>query len=386
MSSKCVVWNGPKIECLNICNGETVTDVVYAIAQQVCENSSNLDLSTVDLTCLIDNTPPANKSLKTILQLILENQCTLKQLIDAIDSSGSVDVELNLNLRCIKKFDEFNNEIPQNLNQVLQSLVNEVCIHKDKITVLEATVTDLQDQIDGLPPVDPYTEPNVTICQSGTPKRLSVAVPIVAQDVCDYKDLIGQVDDVQKALAKQCDGLNSLLSSTVGWNNTPTNLAQTVNNMWMALCNILTRVKAIEATCCAPGCDRIKLGFLATIGDGVVDLAFTGGAGTVIPTGFVDCGTILTLIDKNGIESTPDISTTPITQNGTIEGIDISMLANGLVTVSMKTKFCLLDDKGDTIMVCQDCMSQTFNNTNGCCVITNTGAPQTIIYKVTITT
>ena len=385
LSSKCVVWNGPKIECLNICNGETVTDVIYAIAQKVCENSSDLDLSTIDLTCLIDNTPPQDKSLKTILQLVLDNQCTLKQLIDSIDSSGSLDVQLNLNLRCIKKFDEFNNEIPQDLNQVLQSLINEVCIHKDKITVLEGTVEDLQNQIDNLPPVDPYTEPNITICQAGTPKQLSIAVPIVAKDICDYKDLIGQTEDVQNALSRQCEGLNTALGSTIGWNNTPGNLAQTVNNMWIALCNILTRVKAIETTCCAPGCDRIKLGFIATVGDNVVDFAFTGGAGTRIPSGFVDCGSVITLVDKNGIAFTPDITATPITQDGTIENIDISSLANGLITVNIKTKFCLLDANDDVILVCQDCVNLSFNNTNGCCVITNTGDAQTIIYKVSIT-
>ena len=386
LSSKCVVWNGPKIECLDICSGDTVSEVIYAIAQKVCDIATATDLSTLDLACLIDlcESCPQEKSLKTILQLLLDNQCKLKDLIDDIDGSATADVELNLNLKCIKKFDEFENEIPQNLNQVLQSLVNEVCTHKDKISVLESTVDDLQDQIDNLPPPDTYTEPNITICQAGTPKKLSVAVPLVAQGICDYKDVIGQIEDVQNALSRQCEGLNTLLASTIGWNTTPVNLSQTVNNIWLALCNISTRVRAIEATCCAPSCDRIKLGFIAIIGDGVVSLLFTGGAGTLIPSGFVDCGSIITFIDKDGIEFSPSIIDTPIEQEGTLEDLSIAGLAMGTIKVNIKTKFCLLDNSGAVIMTCQDCFNGEFENTNGCCVITNTGSAQTIIYKTII--
>lgn len=386
LSTKCVVWNGPRIECLNICNGDTLTDAVYTIATKVCEIAGDLDLSTVDLTCLIDQTPVTDKSLKNILEVILDNQCTLKDLIDAIDGSGSTGVELNLNLRCLKKFDEFDNEIPQDLNQTLQSIVNEVCTQKDKIAVLENTVQDLQDQIDNLPPADTYTEPNITICQSGTPKQLSVAVPIIAKDICDYKDIVGAVEDVQNALSRQCELISASVKSTVGWNNTPGNLAQSVNNIWMTLCDINNRLKAIETTCCGPSCDRIKLGFIATVGDGVVDFAFTSGAGTLIPSGFVDCGSVITLVDKNGVEFSPNITSTPITQEGIIEDINISGLAAGLIKVSIKTKFCLLDENDSVIMTCQDCVSLEFNNTNGCCVITNTSTePNTIIYKLNVT-
>jgi hypothetical protein len=36
ISSNCVIWQGPDIPCINICNGATVSDVVAMLAQEVC--------------------------------------------------------------------------------------------------------------------------------------------------------------------------------------------------------------------------------------------------------------------------------------------------------------------------------------------------------------
>lgn len=388
VSAKCVTWNGPKIACLDICTGDSVSDVIHKIASKVCNIADNQNLDNLDLSCLIDlcQSCPQDKNLATILQLLLDNQCSLKELIDNINPTNSVNVELNLNLKCLKKYDAFENEIPQDLNQVLQSLIDQVCIDKNKVTVLEGTVVDLQNQIDDLSNVDPYEESSVTTCLNTTPKKLSIVVPTIASEICNYKDLVGQISEIQDAISRQCEGLNTRLSSRIGWINNPTSLSESVNNMWIALCDIDNRVKAIEQTCCAPSCDKIKLGFLATVSDnGTVDLLFSGGAGTLIPSGFVDCGSVITLTDKNGISVIPNITNMPITQDGVIEGINISSLATGLIKVNIKTKFCLLDENGKTIMTCQDCVNLQFNNTNGCCVITNTSTEsQTIIYKITI--
>lgn len=384
-SSKCVVWNGPAIPCLEICSGDNLSEAVYAIATKVCEINSSLDLSTVDLTCLIDHTAPENKSVRTILQLLLDNQCSLKQLIDDF-TPGEATITLNLNLKCLKKFDEFENEIPQNLNQVLQSLVNQACTNKDGITNLNNITTDLQDQIDNLPIPAPYVEPSITTCITGIAKKTSVAVPLIAQDLCDYKSIVGTDVDITDALGKQCKDLNITLGSTLGWDNNPQSMADSLGNLWIAYCNLLNRVKVIERSCCGPTCSKIKLGFVVTFNDdGTVDFDFTAGAGTFIPDGFTDCGSVITLTDRNGITFTP--SNTVISQEGTVAGVNISSLAQGPIQVGIKTKFCLADAGGKTILTCQDCINLEFMNTNGCCVLTNTGSTaQSIIYETIITT
>lgn len=387
-SSDCITWNGPDISALGIEHGMSVTEVEHLLACKVLEISEGLDVSSIDLSCLIDqsNVSADNKNVKLVLQLLLDNQCSLKELIDSIDGSGSGDVSLNLNLRCLKKFDDFDNEIPQDLNQTLQSIVNQVCTNKDDITGIKADINNLQDQIDNLPdPPAPYTEPVISTC-SATSKPLSQAVVLLGNDFCNYKTSIGTPSQIQGALAQQCENLNNSLGSEIGWNIAPQNLAQSFSNLWIAYCNLLNRVAAIEQTCCAPSCDKIKIGFNPEFDeDGNVVLNFTSGAGTAIPSGFVDCGTTLNVIDKNGVSV--QFFNLNITQGGFTEALNIGALAPGTLSFSFKTKFCLKDDAGAVIMTCQDCIAQDVEYSgSGCCGVTNTSSGDvTIVYTVDIT-
>ena len=36
ISSNCVIWQGPDIECINLCKWDSVSDVVYKLAQELC--------------------------------------------------------------------------------------------------------------------------------------------------------------------------------------------------------------------------------------------------------------------------------------------------------------------------------------------------------------
>lgn len=73
VSSNCVIWNGPDIECINLCKGDTVTEVVYKLATELCKvmdvfNVSNYDLSCLDLPC-----PP--KTFEELIQATITAIC-----------------------------------------------------------------------------------------------------------------------------------------------------------------------------------------------------------------------------------------------------------------------------------------------------------------------
>ena len=379
LSSKCITWNGPSIPCIEVCNGDELTEVIWAIADKVCTIAGDIDMSTMDLSCLLDlcNGCPQEKTLQTVIQLLLDNQCKLKDLIDEINVNPTQDVELNLNLKCIKKFDEFGNEIPQNLNQTLQSIINELCDHADDITTLQNTVIDLQNQIDNIDVNPTIDEPVITTCLTG-PNPVSETVISVTEDYCEYKGVVGSELDIQSAMSQQCANLNSALSSTAGWIISPENLAQTVNNLWIAYCNLLDRVKSIEDTCCAVNCDSVKIGFITTFNDNqTVTLSFTPGSGSMIPAGFVDCGSELTITNQNNVTFTVPIV---IAQNGDSDDIDVSMFTTGdMLTFSLKAKLC-----SDTLN-CEKCYGKVVKYISGCCEITNiSDEPITITYQTTI--
>ena len=57
ISSNCVVWQGPDITCIDLCTGDTITDVTHKLATKVCKLitdgvTSNPSLTGLDLTCL----------------------------------------------------------------------------------------------------------------------------------------------------------------------------------------------------------------------------------------------------------------------------------------------------------------------------------------------
>lgn len=382
LSSGCITWNGPNIPCLGICTGDCLTKVVHLLASKFCIIYDGLDLTALDLSCLVANPTVGDddRTIKYILELILDNQCTLKELIDAIDGSSSSDVTLTLNMRCLKIFDDFGNEIPQNLNATLQSLVNKVCADADRISAVEADIVNIQDQIDALPSPITYVEPSIVTCIDGVTRRTSLTVPIVATAVCAIRTDLGSTIDVQEATARQCAGLGSSLGSISGWKSSPANLAQSFNNLWIAYCNLQQRVTEIETTCCAPSCDSIKVGFLTTFDGTTVVLSFTTGAGTTIPTGYTDCGSTLTISNDSGHEFTVDI---PLAQGYVTDPIDLSTFTVGEeLTFGFNVKLC-----SDSVN-CDKCVTKKVKYvSSGCCVITNQGSEDiTITYRTPITT
>ena len=35
-SSSCIIWNGPRIECIDQCQNDSIEDVIYRLGQIVC--------------------------------------------------------------------------------------------------------------------------------------------------------------------------------------------------------------------------------------------------------------------------------------------------------------------------------------------------------------
>lgn len=382
-TSTCTTWTGQSIPALGIVSGQTMTDTVYRIACQVVETAKGLDLGDMDLSCLLDKTPilPENKNVKLILQLLLDNQCTLKTLIDQAGSSSSNTPDIVVNMKCLKIFDAFGNELPQDLNQSLQSIINQVCTSVGDISTLKTTAQSLQDQIDNIPTPTPYTEPLIVTCITPTAKGVSAQLSLVAQDYCNYKNVVGQIVDAQQAVARQPQGLNTQLGTTDGWILNPQNLSQSDNNQWLTISNLLSRIANIENNCCKATCKDIKLSMLVAVNtDGdAISITFSTFLGTSIPSGFIDTGdSVLTITDKNNnfaqypILASEDAKQGPFSFNG--------LDTTGVLTASVSASL------SSGTLTCQKCVSKLFTPGSACpvCLITGTGTTgiTTIVYKV----
>lgn len=366
---QCIQWNLNDIPSLGIVNGDYLDAIIYAIANKLCELADPLDLASLSLQCLVDklgNTDPVPRTIQNVLQLLIDNECTLKDLIDnlqlQIDTINTTN--LILNLKCLAEFDAFGNPLPYTLQSVLQRLITELCTMKDEVIRLGQVVIDLQNQINNIP-TTVYTLPVVSTCISAS-RPLDLSSRDIATSLCNLRNATGTEVQLQTAMAFQCSNFNAQFGNITGWNLAPVNLAQSYANMEIAVCDMLNRLVIMETTCCGPTCDKIKIGFGIEFDTDLkeITLNFTSGAGTVIPFGFYDCGSEISIHDEFGTYTYP--ASTVITQNGSITGINYSGLSGSIFTVSIKTKFCLKDREGNLILTCQDCISKVFDQTTKC--------------------
>ena len=74
VSSNCVVWQGPDIPCINLCSGDTITDVVYKLATELCKLIDMFDLQNYDLTCL-NLGCPTPENFKDLINILIQKIC-----------------------------------------------------------------------------------------------------------------------------------------------------------------------------------------------------------------------------------------------------------------------------------------------------------------------
>lgn len=380
--SSCSTWTGPNIPCLNICTGDSLDDVIFSIAEFVCLNSGKEDLSTLSLQCLVDKlgiTVPTKNTQLSILQILIDNDCKLYDLIKLVEGKiKDPDILLNLDLKCLVTADIFGNVPMVNQLQLDQLLINSVCLLRAEVNVIKLQIINIQDQIDNLN-LTPYTEPLLSSCLYSN-KPVSQAVQILSTDYCGYKPKVGTISQINSAIGKQSSNISSLFALDPNFIQNPSNGADMDGNQWIAIDNLLQRLKVIETTCCAPGCDKIKIGFTYSYDYDTreLTLSFTSGAGTFIPAGFVDCGSEFTFKDCDGNIILTSLQ--PIVYNGDL----IFILPQGVcldkLTVGIKTKFCLKDSDGNVILTCQDCLSKEISIQSECCTLCNNDDEDILIF------
>lgn len=382
LSNECVIWQGGDVPVLGIYNGDALSTSEFIIATKILELFGDIDMSKIDMHCLQETAAQQCKdtSLKAIIQVLFDNQCSLVDLINSINAQPAT-VSININLRCLNKFDDFGNVIPQDLNQSLQSIVNQVCTNVTSITSLQAAVQGLQKQIDAIPtqPTVP-PEPTITTCLTPALRPVSQTVPLVAQAFCDFQTAFGNASDASIAISQQCQNLNTTFAGVQGWLNSVNNLAQSFNNLWILSCNLNTRLTVIETNCCKLTCKDIEIGFnvqVDTNGTGVF-LKFTSGAGTDIPSGFVDAGSSVTFTDKNNQFITYPLV---ISNNATQGDFDLTGLdLTDPITISVTA---ILATDG---LTCEKCITKLYtigNNTCPVCQVTASGTTGTVTIAYT---
>lgn len=184
ISTACVIWQGPDIPCIELCAGDAIDEVVFKLATYLCGLSKDIfDINNVNFTCIIPSDATRDdipNNLEELIQLMINYSCTINGSTPALRISGSSSyTEPILALPADLAYYDDNGDYITVLEQskyskfIASKLVEIITLlntTKTKSDNNETNLTSLQVQVEGLSPSGTNDIYVVSQCaSSGTP-------------------------------------------------------------------------------------------------------------------------------------------------------------------------------------------------------------------------
>lgn len=295
VTTKCVVWDGPDITCLDgttLCKGQNVETTLYTLATKLCEIYTALSLEDIN-TCINninDGTSVSigpTSSIKEVFSAIIKKLCTLDGRVQTLEDTPCLE-QVAVVPECLRvKAVNYPSYNPVTFTLPLQYyaelVANSVCGLLIDIQLLQSDAASINQQIDDLwialnsctnsQPVGvlPTCTYNYNLNPSGAPVSVQTAYSWLEADYCTLRGVLGSNTDLADAINRQCANLanedalstSGTMSSISGWVANPTTVADTITNMWLTVCDMRTSLEYIVNTCCFSMCDYLALGWWA---------------------------------------------------------------------------------------------------------------------------
>lgn len=343
-SSNCVIWQGPDISCINLCTGDSISDVVAKIAEKLCalpENcasSTDIDISGINLlNCVFEGSPnPTN--IAEVAERIITYVCTLPT------SSGTTYTPPTFTLcqELEDAYGTYNNgdtaPASLELDDFANYLATVICAHITTITTIEGDIsaiistgtssswdnlTSLTSRVAILENATSLTNmtPNSCLDIGTASTAISTVVGELTTQFCSFRSKVGSAASITNAINAQCfSGFSQRLSgsgtygSDTDWNGNVTTLSEAVQNLWVVVCDMYNAVANIQTNCCPGGCDAITYAYTSTLiraSTGLPQDIVLDFSGSTVPGAFLDCTstpTQVTITDGLGVSTSSTFS------------------------------------------------------------------------------
>lgn len=393
ISSNCVIWQGPDIECIKLCKGDTVSDVVYKLATELCTLMDMTSLTSYDLTCL--NVPKCDPdNFQGLIQLLINKICELLNNQSSGSGNrfagGSSDTIVPI-AECFYYKTELGDTVTtMPVSDYARAIGNKVCDlvaqiltineilanHEERITTLENTPAPVV--------VIPQVTPTCVSASIATP--METVLSAVEQQFCQLRNATGMPTQLYNSISAECVNLSNqkalgvsggIMATYPGWVISPSNVADTLTNMWITLCDLRSAVQYIKETCCPGGCDGISVTLTATFDGTNLKLYFVGA----VPSGFTDCdgtGNLFNITDDGGNVVSQRVNIT--TYMNAPGGYAINLTGSALNLASnftIKTDACFTNVSTGT--TCQFCIEYLLENNASCPTLVLTTTTDTAV-------
>jgi hypothetical protein len=266
-SSNCVIWQGPDLDCIKLCKGDTISDVIASLATELCTVMDQLSITNYDLSCfeLVGCKP---ETYQELLQFLIEQIC----LAQGLSTTGtSTDGKTNDTLITVAPCFIVNGITVMTLTDYVIAIGLRICSIIDQIALINNTLSELTIRVGNLENavIPTYTLPSITVdCTlqdsplvgAGTPAEpyqtidriLSILINDDTYGYCALRTATGLPVKLISSVLSQCITNGDLQLSTKAawstnpaWEQTPTTVADTINNIWLAICDIYKYLKNI---------------------------------------------------------------------------------------------------------------------------------------------
>ena len=353
ISSNCVIWQGPDISCIDLCTGDTISEVTKKIGDKVCQIitdgvTANPSLTGLDLTCL--NIPGITPTtLVPVLQAMVTQICANSSSSSGGGGGGGpAQLPMMVLPACLQYNDASGNPVTElRLDEFATLIANQVCTNLASINTINSTLTSIDNRISileacVLPCSGTSSEVQIVptcVSNVGTLTNVSVVVLALESAFCSLQNAVGLPAAInsavnQTALTSSTTSLaNSSTSygSITGWNASPSTMAQSLQNAWVVIDDLYNALSNVQTNCCPSGCDGITFAYTTSTGtnsNGIIDNINFSFINSSIPNSFNDSAGFskITVTDSLGANLTQTFSVSTLQNNTNGLNFNVSTL------------------------------------------------------------
>lgn len=407
-SSNCVVWQGPNIECINLCKGDSITEVVYKLAVELCNLMDTFNLTNYDLKCFAAGACKPT-DFKEFIQLLIDRVCYTQECAGCLDSCDPCNttikpttttttttggatadpiIPINPAFYYVNGFGD--TVTTMRVSEYTSTIGNRVAGIITQVSTINATLVNYNTRITALEtapaPVVP-TPTVVPVCVlPSVVTSATVVLSALEQQFCELRVATGTPNNIFTALGKQPAGLATapslsnpltVMGALTGWTGTVQNEADSLGNLWITIADMRLAIQNIITNYLPSDCSGIGLTMFATYSPTNITIYVNG----TIPVAFVNtfpAGTLFTIADDFGasIQFNIDIPSILNSVGGYVFNISATPLnASGNFYISASPSFT----STVTGSQCQSLLNYTLQNTSSCPVVTYTTPSSTDI-------
>jgi len=252
-SSNCVIWGGPDLACINVCKGDSVTDVVAKLATELCTLLDTFNISAYDISCFnLVNCAP--QTFTDLINFLIVKICELENVPSTPSTPGdSTGCPTDCIVTVASCF-VVGTATTMTLTEYAIAIGEKVCAIIDTNALQQIAINTLIIQVEELQATVPpsYTTPTfvmdctVASMADGSTQGIDTAIRVFINDVwCSYVAVTGDAGTLANSVSNQTvastdlskvNPVAQMSAQYAGLWTAPTGtIAGTLNNIWACI-------------------------------------------------------------------------------------------------------------------------------------------------------